>query len=115
MTVHIKKKFLAFSLTSVELLQIQPKTSLSQALQDTLLPKLISLCNNENILSACPDFGVTVETGMTFANSHFTSVSDFMYAMTFTSLLFVFLLLKYLQMTVTHSEYSNAENNNENR
>jgi hypothetical protein len=41
--------------------------------------KLISLFNNENIVSACPDFGVAVEIDIVFANSDFRSVSNFMF------------------------------------
>lgn len=49
---------------------------------------LVSLRNNEHILSACPDFSFTVKIGITFANSDFRSVSDFtsVYSVTFTSL-----------------------------
>jgi hypothetical protein len=40
--------------------------------------KLISFFNEENILSACPDFGFAVEIDIAFANSDSRSVSHFM-------------------------------------
>jgi hypothetical protein len=40
--------------------------------------KLSSFFNDENILSACPDFGFAVEIDIAFANSDFRSVYDFM-------------------------------------
>lgn len=63
------------------------------------------------ILSVYPDFDFAAEINIVFTNSDFMSFSDFIqeYFITIvTSFLSAFLMLKYLQRSVAHGEYSNS-------
>jgi hypothetical protein len=71
-----------FALTLVALLECV------QSVRAHVAPsQLIFILNDENILSACPDFGLAVEIDIASANSDFRSVCDLMWehSTTFTS------------------------------
>jgi hypothetical protein len=70
--------FFHFALTLVEFSSASKSTFKLGVTIHVASYKLISFFNDENILSACPDFGFAVEIDIAFANSDFRSVSDFM-------------------------------------